>query len=144
MKVTLTRFGAEEVEIDPQSIITFPEGISPFDDCKRYKLFHEEGQTRARIFWLQSLDEPDLMFSVSDPALLRMAYEVALTDEEQALLQVDSGDDLVLAVILYRDEKSEGGINMITSGPIVINANKRIGMQKMLKEFGAQVVIQGT
>lgn len=141
MKFTLTRFGSEEVDIDPKSIITFPEGISPFDDCKQYKLFHEEG--RARVFWLQSLDEPDLLFSVTDPALLRMSYEVVLTDEEQALLNVEPGDELILAVILYRDENTESGINTVTSGPIVINVNKRIGMQKMLKEFGAQVAIRG-
>ncbi len=141
MKFTLTRFGEQEVEIDPQSIITFPRGISPFDDCTRYKLFHEEGKTR--VFWLQSLDEPDLLFSVTDPALLRMSYEVALTDEEQAVLNVEAGDELLLAVILYRDEESSGGINAVTSGPIVINASKRIGIQKLLKEFGAQVAIRG-
>lgn len=141
MKFTLTRFGFKEVDVDPQSIINFPEGIAPFDDCKQYKLFHEEGQ--SRIFWLQSMDEPDLLFSVTDPGLLRMSYEVTLTDEEQALLQVSPDDELVLAVILYRDENAGGGINTVTSGPIVINVNKRLGMQKMLKEFGAQVAIRG-
>lgn len=142
MKVTLTRFGAEEIEIDPQSVITFPEGISPFEDCTRYKLFHEEG--KARVFWLQSLDEPSLVFSVTDPALLRMSYEVMLTDEEEALLQAESGDELILAVILFRDDEGDGGgINAVTSGPIIINATKRIAMQKVLKEFGAQVAIRG-
>lgn len=142
MKLTLTRFGDEVVEIDPQSVITFPEGISPFEGCTRFKLFHEEG--KPRVFWLQSLDEPDLMFSVTDPAFLKLSYEVVLSDEEQALLQATPEDEIMLAVILYRGgEQAEGGLNAISSAPIIINANKRIGMQKMLKDLEAQVTIRG-
>ncbi|MFM9912664.1 MAG: flagellar assembly protein FliW [Methylophilaceae bacterium] len=142
MNFTLTRFGSEEVDIDSETIITFPQGIPPFDDCTHYKFFHEQG--KGRVFWLQSLDEASLVFSVTDPALLRLAYEVSLTDEEQTLLQFEEGDELLLAVILFRDNGAESSaLNAVTTGPIVLNANKRIGLQKMLTEFGAQVVIKG-
>jgi flagellar assembly factor FliW len=143
MKITLTRFGIEDVEVDPQTIITFPKGIVPFEDCKRYKLFHEEG--KLRVLWLQSLDDADLVFSVTDdPAFLKFSYEVMLSDEELELLQLDPSDDIALVVILFRDEYTKGGgINAVTSGPIVINTTKRIGLQKLLKEFDARVAIQG-
>lgn len=142
MKLTLTRFGDEVVEIDPQSAITFPQGIPPFDDCTRFKLFHEEG--KPSVFWLQSLDEPDLMFSVTDPAFLKLSYEVVLSDDEQALLQAAPEDELMLAVILFRGgEQADGSLSAISSAPVIINANKRIGMQKMLKELDTQVTIRG-
>jgi flagellar assembly factor FliW len=142
MKFTLTRFDSQEVEIDSEKVITFPLGIPPFDDCTRYKFFHEEG--KGRVFWLQSLDDADLVFSVTDPALFRLAYEVALTKEEQKLLQFEEGDELLLAVILFRDDEAQGGgLNAVTSAPIVLNTDKRVGLQKMLKEFGAQVAIRG-
>lgn len=142
MKITLTRFGEQEVEINPENVITFPDSIAPFEGCTRYKLFHEEG--KPTVFWLQSLDEPDLMFSVADPAFLRLSYEVALSDEDQALLKVEPDDELLLAVILYRaGENADGEISAISTAPIIINTSKRLGMQKMLKELGAQVAIKG-
>jgi flagellar assembly factor FliW len=142
MKITLTRFGDQEMEINPENVITFPDSIAPFDGCTRYKLFHEEG--KPTVFWLQSLDEPDLMFSVADPAFLKLSYEVVLSDEDQVLLKAEQGDEILLAVILYRAGENAGGdINAVSTAPIIINASKRLGMQKMLKELGAQVAIKG-
>lgn len=141
MKFTLTRFGSEEVEIDPQTILTFPRGLPPFEDCTHYKLFHEEG--KPSVFWLQSLDDPAILFSVADPALLNIAYEVMLSDEEQALLQAVPGDDLILAVILFKSG-DQPSINANTRAPIIINTGKRIGLQKLLHEFEAQVSIRGS
>ena len=142
MKFTLTRFESQEIEIDSDQIVTFPQGISPFDECTRYKFLHEEG--KGRVFWLQSLDDADVVFSVADPALFRLSYEVVLTDEEQAVLGFADGDELLLAVILFRDDEAQGGgINAVTSGPVLINVNKRLGMQKKLSEFGARVLITG-
>ena len=143
MKFTLQRFGAEQIDIDPQSILTFPLGISPFENCTRYKLFHEEGQDS--IFWLQSLDDAHLLFSVTDPDRLKVSYEVTLTDEEQALLQVGEGDELLLAVIVYRDEDAATeSLKMNARAPIVLNLSRRLGLQKLLQEFEASVSIKGS
>ena len=143
MKFTLQRFGAEQIDIDPQSIITFPNGIAPFGDCTHYKLIHEEGKTS--IFWLQSLDDAELLFSVTDPDLLKVSYEVALTDEEQKLLQVAAGDELLLAVIVYRDEGvATESLKVNTRAPIVLNLSKRLGLQKLLQEFETSVSIKGS
>jgi flagellar assembly factor FliW len=142
MKFTLTRFDSQQVDIDSENIITFPQGITPFDDCTRYKLFHEEGKNR--VFWLQSLDEADLVFSLADPALFKLSYEVMLTDEEQELLKFEQGDELSLAVILFRDgETQDGAVNPVAKAPIVLNIDKRLGLQKLLTEFDAQVVVKG-
>lgn len=143
MKFTLQRLGADVVDIDLQSVITFPEGIAPFVDCKRYKLFHEEG--KPSVFWLQSLDDADLLLSVTDPDLLRVSYEVSLSEAEQALLQVAPGDELLLAVIVYKPE--EAGMEPIrvnTRAPIVLNVSKRLGLQKLLQEFETSVSIKGS
>ena len=55
MKIDIERLGLKNVPIDPESVFTFPDGIAGFEDCKRFKLFHEEG--KATVFWLQSLDD---------------------------------------------------------------------------------------
>jgi flagellar assembly factor FliW len=143
MKFTLQRFGAEEVEIDPSSLITFPKGIPPFDTCTRFKLFHEEG--KPSVFWLQSLDDTNLLFTVTDPALVHLSYEVTLNDEEQALLQAAPDDQLVLAVIVYKEVgDTADAVKVNTRAPIVLNPSKRLGMQKMLQEFETSVSIRGS
>lgn len=142
MQFKLQRLGAQEVDIDPQSIITFPQGIRPFES-QRYKLFHEEG--KASVFWLQSLDEPDLLLSVTDPDVLSLSYEVTLSDEEQELLQISPEDELVLAVILYKDtDTAAQPLQVNTRAPIILNISKRLGVQKLLQEFETAVSIRGS
>jgi flagellar assembly factor FliW len=139
MKFTLTRFGSEVVDIDPQTVITFPRGILPFDNCTRYKLFHEEG--KPSVFWLQSLDDADVLFSVTDPSLLNLSYDVTLSEEEQALLQAVPGEELQLAVVLY---KNENGVQANSRAPIILNISKRLGLQKTLHEIELQLSIKGS
>ena len=38
------------------------------------------------MLWLQALDDPAVVFSQGDPALLNLSYEVMLLDVEQAAL----------------------------------------------------------
>lgn len=142
MKFTLHRLDTQEVDIDPQSVITFPQGISPFDNCLRYKLFHEEG--KESVFWLQSLDDPDLMFSVTDPELLKLSYDVTLTEEEQKLLDIAPDDELKLSVIVYKEGGNAADAMKVNArAPIVINASKRLGLQKLLQELETSVSIKG-
>lgn len=135
MKFTLPRFGSEEVEIDPDTIIEFPVGIPGFEHCHRFKLFHREG-TNPSVFWLQSLDDPGVVFSLADPDLLKLSYELTLDDDEQRTLRVSPEDELQIAVILL-PQAEEGGIARVGAranmqAPIAINITKRVALQKPL------------
>ncbi|MFA5531959.1 MAG: flagellar assembly protein FliW, partial [Thiohalomonadaceae bacterium] len=66
MQITTRFFGRQE--ISEEQIITFPRGLAGFEQCKRFKLFHEEG--KPSVFWLQSVDAADVTFSVAGPELL--------------------------------------------------------------------------
>lgn len=118
-------------EVDPDSIIHFPNGIPGFEDQKRFKLFHQEGSDI--VYWLQALDNDELTFSVAHPGSFNINYGFVLTDAEEKLLQVDSQEDLLILILLHRD--NEGGqptIKGSIKSPLVINSQKRIGMQKVL------------
>ena len=135
MKFTLPRFGSEEVEIDPDTIIEFPVGIPGFEDCHHFKLFHREG-TNPSVFWLQSLDDPGLVFSLADPDLLKLSYELTLDDDEQRILRFSPEDELQIAVILM-PQTEEGGTPRVGAranmqAPIAINVTKRFALQKPL------------
>lgn len=137
MKMTLPRFGSDEVEIDPNTLIEFPNGLPGFEGCKHFKLFHSVASVDSPvIFWLQSIDDPLVVFSLTDPEFLQIFYEMTLTDEELSTLQVESDDELQIAVTLARQEESnitvQSAIIANFRSPIIINVSKRIAIQKSL------------
>ena len=144
MKFTLKRFGGETFEFDEKSVITFPAGLPGFETCKRFKLINEVD--KPTIFFLQSLDNPAVLFSLGDPALLNLSYDVTLSDAEQKLLESAPGDELALVVIIYKDGKTGDKPEPVKANmfaPIILNITKRRGIQKVLKELDAQVAIKG-
>jgi flagellar assembly factor FliW len=92
---------------------------------------------------MQSLDDADVLFSLGDPALLNLSYEVLLSDDEQKLLASEPGDELLLLVIVYKDGTGPDFVKVNSLGPIILNTTKRRGMQKVLKEIETQLAIKG-
>ena len=132
MKIDIERLGLKNVTVDPESVFTFPAGIAGFEQCTRFKLFHEEG--KPTVFWLQSLDQIDVMFPVGLPESLDLEYEIELSDADCTLLGVEGGTDVAVAVIVYRDEAQGGAIAANTRSPVILNLKNRKGMQKVLSE----------
>ena len=132
MKIDLERLGLKNIAVDPDSVFTFPAGIAGFEQCTRFKLFHEEG--KATVFWLQSLDQADVMFPVVTPETLDIEYQIELSDADCALIGVADPADVAVAVIVYRDEAQGGQIAANTRSPVILNLKTRKGMQKVLSE----------
>jgi len=142
MKFHSTQFGTQE--IDPESILTFPKGMPGFENCTRYKLFHEDKEQPV-VHWLQSIDDPNVAFSVVDPAVFGLNYEFVLSDEEERLLKMESVDDIAVFLIAYKqqpDADSKANINANINGPIVLNIRTRIGMQKVLVGLQADITLK--
>lgn len=133
MKIDIAKFGLKEVPVNPEAVFTFPQGLLGFEDCKRFTLFHEEG--KPTVFWLQSLDDPELAFSVVEPESIDVRYEIELSEEDAALIDMKEPSEAVVVVILYRQEADGGKIAANTCSPLVLNTRSRIGMQKVLREF---------
>lgn len=120
-------------QVNPETIITFPHGIPGFEDQTRFKLFHQEGS--EIVYWLQSLDNDDLTFSVAHPSHFNINYNFVLTDDEESLLEAKSQDDLLILILLHKDEEEGTGkptIKGSIKAPLLINSEKRIGYQKVL------------
>jgi flagellar assembly factor FliW len=133
-----TRFGRQA--IDPASVIRFPVGLAGFEDLHEYKLFHEEGHNS--LFYLQSLEDPEVQFPVINPLNCQVAYEFVLSDEEAAQLELDAPDDVAVLVTLARTEDDDHGIHANFMGPILINTRRRVAMQKALNKVTGRVVIR--
>ena len=132
MKIETTAFGLQE--FNPQTVLSFPEGIPGFEQSSEFKFFHQEEDNA--VVYLQSLNDPDLVFSVISPDTLNIFYEFSLNDEEVALLKLDDVQDVFVMLIVYKSsddtEKHPLDINANIMAPLVINSKARIGIQKRL------------
>lgn len=135
MNIDIERLGLKNVTIDPDTLFAFPEGIAGFENCKRFKLFHEEGKAAvATVFWLQSVDDSAVMFPIVAPEALDIEYQIELSDQDCALIGLQAPEDAVVVVVVYRDPAAGGQIAANTHSPVILNLKTRKGMQKILQE----------
>lgn len=141
MEIKSSFFGQQT--IDPNTVISFPNGIPGFEDQTRFKLFHQEGDNPL-IFWLQSLDDESLAFSVTQPSNFNINYNFALNDTEEALLGIEDIADTLILIILHKDESDQPTIKGSIKSPLVINCSKRIGLQKVLTQVEQSITLTDT
>lgn len=132
-----------EQQIDPETIITFPGGIPGFEDQTRYKLFHQENN--EIIYWLQSLDDEYLTFSVASPASFNINYSFFLSNEEQDLLQLENPENLLILILLHTEKGNQGTNKPTIKGsiksPLLINSASKIGLQKCLLQIEQSITL---
>ncbi len=133
-----TRFGQQDV--DPASIINFPQGLAGFEDLHDFKLFHEDG--KPSVFYLQSVEDPEVQFPVVNPDAYQVSYECVLSDEEAATLQLEDPADIAVLVTLAQTGDRDQGIHANFMGPILLNTGKRVALQKHLNQVSGSVVIR--
>lgn len=133
-----------EMHIDPEKIITFPRGLPGFESATRFTLCHEEG-SHGIVHFLQSVEDGDLVFSVGEPSQFGIHYQFTLTDDELALLELSDMEDLLILILLYRDE--QGGSNEgqdvrgAINSPLVINVKALKGLQKVMETVAPSVLL---
>lgn len=133
MKIDIERLGLRNVGVDPDTLFTFPEGIAGFEHCRRFKVFHEEGSA-AKVFWLQSVDDSAVMFPIVAPEALDIEYQIELSDADCALIGLQSAEDVVVVIIVYRNDSENGMIAANTRSPVILNVKSRKAMQKVLHD----------
>ncbi len=142
MKIETTRFGSQEVE--EETIIHFPYGLLNDTKPQDFKLFHKnDSETGPVVFWLQSITDPKIAYTIFDPSLANFYYEVSLPDEEYELLESKSSDEIAMMVIVTNTEKDNSKIkkdglvlvNANITEPLFINLNSLKGLQRSLKDL---------
>ena len=127
MEVQTSRFGV--VEIAEDRVITFEKGLLGFPAKTRYCLLQPGDD--AMFFWLQSLDDPDLAFVITDPAMFVAEYSVPLRPEQMETLGLAKLEDAQAFVIVNKIEDQLTG-NL--QGPLVVNTLSREGEQLVLAD----------
>lgn len=140
MKVETFLFGG--IEVDPDHVINFPDGLLAFESNKRFMLIHEDEKGVPVSYTLQSLDDPTVAFQIIDPAALGFAYELELGDDEFAKLGSPSPDDMVVMQVLFkREEGASQNFGANIRAPLIINTKARIGIQKVIERPRPNITI---
>lgn len=130
VRVETTRFGAIEAEED--LIITLPEGLIGFDDCRRYIVLRHDDRSPFR--WLQSLDDGSVAFPVMEPHNFLPDYNPRVSDADAAELglQPDAAPLVFTVITVPRMNPRAMTANLL--GPVVVNARTRVGKQVVLDD----------
>lgn len=130
MEIKTTRFG--DIEIDENLIITLPEGILGFEDFKRYIIL-DHFDKESPFKWLQSVEDPSLAFVITDPLIFVPEYVAKISKEEVKSIELsDAGKAIIVVIVNIKRDHSEITINL--QGPMVINAEKKLAKQAVIRE----------
>lgn len=127
MQVQTSRFGT--VDVSDDRVITFPKGLLGFGNHRRFCLLQPNDD--ACFFWLQSAEDPELAFVITDPNLFIQEYQVPIRSEQMEDLRLEKLDDAQVFVIVNKvGEKLTGNLQ----GPLVVNTVKKVAEQFVLAE----------
>jgi flagellar assembly factor FliW len=125
-----SRFGT--LDIDEDSVLTFPSGLLGFPEIRRYVLLDHD--TEAPFKWLQSLDDPAVAFVIIDPDLLLTDYHIGVSGDMLAELQGSEEDELSTAVILTIPSDDPGRMTANLRGPLLMNQRTKLCKQLVLSD----------
>lgn len=124
MKIDTTRFG--EIEVEENKIITFPNSLLGFDNCKAFVMV--PNPNGGPLEWMQSVKQSDLAFVVCDPQCFVPDYQFAVQLEELEVIQATNLEEVqVKAILRVPPQPQKPTINLM--GPLFFNKSKMLGMQ---------------
>ncbi|KPU26430.1 flagellar assembly protein FliW [Caloranaerobacter sp. TR13] len=121
-----------QIEIDENSIITFPDGLLAFEEQKRFVIINNPDE-EIPFKWLQSIDNSDLAFVIINPFLFKKDYEFDIPQSVIDKLKIkEEKDVLVYSIVVVPEDITKMTANLV--GPIIINLKNRLGKQIILED----------
>ena len=128
MNTLQTRFG--EVSYEADQILQFPEGLIGLDQLQRFLVM--PNRKEGPLFWIQSVDDPDFAFVVTDPTHFFRDYLIGPDERERAKLGIDADGACHALAIVSISENREITLNL--SGPILYAPATSRGLQVILDD----------
>lgn len=129
MKTQTRYFG--EVEYEQDELLTFEKGLFGFEDEHSFLLipFSDAGT----LFSMQSVQTPELAFTLMHPFSLDAGYAPVLREEELKELKAEKSEDLYYYVMCtVKKPVDESTVNM--KCPVAINPDTRGAVQVILED----------
>ncbi|UOF91412.1 flagellar assembly protein FliW [Fodinisporobacter ferrooxydans] len=129
MEVQTSKFGL--LAIEETQIVFFAKGVPGFPQAKRYVMIDLE-EYRPFLF-MQSIDEPDLMFLLVNPYQYFTGFPDVETIAGEAGWSMEEKERLLVRVIATISEKEGITVNLLA--PILIHTKFHIGEQVILQKL---------
>ena len=125
IKIDTKPFG--QMEILENSIIHFPEGIFAFEHLKKYTLISTKKKLSFK--WLQSLEDKNIAFLITDPTEFIRNYSPAIHEESLSIIEVKKCIEVNLYCIITVPSHKPEAMTINLQGPILINPRKMLAAQ---------------
>ena len=130
MELKTSGFGV--IEYTEDDIVKFDTGLYGFEKRQSF-LYIPSDDDQFQFNWLQSIEDPDLVFIVTDPFLFVENYDFELEDEVVDQLKIEAPENVyILSIVNVGEDVEKTTLNI--KAPIVINRATRIGRQVILNE----------
>ncbi|MCL2386789.1 MAG: flagellar assembly protein FliW [Defluviitaleaceae bacterium] len=124
-KFNTKHFG--EINYDPERVIHFPEGIPGFPESKNYLLM-SENEDEDMFFWLQSVDDGDVAFTLMDVYKVLLDYDPQVEEDDIFELgKIENTPLLIYNIVVIPDYTRNMRVNL--RAPVVINLGTGLGKQ---------------
>jgi len=126
------------VEAGPgPDVFTFPAGLPGFANCRRFAV-HRPPDCEW-LYWLVSLDRPDLAFAAVLAETVVAPYRPKLSREDLMTLQAGSSQAGLMALVILTVPAGAGAVTANLRAPLIINPTTKMGRQAILasKQYSA-------
>jgi flagellar assembly factor FliW len=139
MNKILTRFG--EVEYDPDNLLVFPAGLIGFPTLHSFVVMPNRKQ--GPLFWIQSVEEPDIAFVLTDPTNFFLDYTVKPDSAERNSLQIGEEDECFVLTVVTVPPDQKITLNLVA--PILFAPKSNRAIQVILEntEYQSRTPLPG-
>ncbi|MEA3469213.1 MAG: flagellar assembly protein FliW [Thermodesulfobacteriota bacterium] len=123
-----TRFG--EVEYDPDNLLHFPAGMIGFPSLHDFIVMPNKKE--GPLFWIQSVDDPDIAFVLTDPTNFFLGYKIAPAASDRNTLQIETKDECFNLTVVTVPPDQKITINL--AAPILFSAKTNRAIQIILEK----------
>ena len=129
ISIDTARFGP--IEVDEAQLFSFPMGLLGFARNKRYAIVDHRQDSPFK--WLQSVEDGELAFIVTDPLFFKADYHVRVRRGELSVIGPVREEDLIVSVILtVPQDPQDMTANLLA--PLIFNMANRKAMQLVLTD----------
>ena len=127
MEKIQSRFG--EIEYDSENTLLFPEGLVGFENLRKFVVMPNEKE--GPLFWIQSIEDPQIAFILTDPTNFYYDYKVIPDGRERHKLGIDEdGECLVVSVVTVSTDRK---VTLNLAAPILFAPETNKALQVILE-----------
>ena len=127
MRTINTRFG--EVEYDPENLLHFPAGMIGFPTLHDFVVMPNKKE--GPLFWIQSVDDPEIAFVLTDPSNFFLNYQVTPDESEKNTLQINVDDECFVLSVVTVPKGQAITLNLVA--PILFSPRTNRAIQVILE-----------